>query len=103
MRRDIHSGQYLQARDDSRREHRQQFRDLVQHAVDAEADAQAVLGRLEMNVTGAIAGAARQNAIDDRGRRLLRALILEIELRSRQVHDDRRSLGASTSFANGLP
>jgi hypothetical protein len=50
--------------------------------VDAEADPQGVLGRLDVNVAGVVTDASRQNAIDDRRGEFLRVPILQIELQT---------------------
>jgi len=80
---DVQLGHHLDARRDGVLQPQWRLHDLVQHAVDAEADAEHLLVRLHVDVAGALAdgvGEERVHQLDDR--RLLGGLLqlLEVDL-----------------------
>ena len=76
---DVDVGHDLQPADDAGLDRLRRAHDLVQHAVDAEPDPQVVLGRLEVDVGGAVLDRLGDEQVD--------------ELDDRRVLDDLLDLG----------
>ena len=90
---DVEAGHDLDARDDRGAELGRRRLDLAQHAVDAVADAQALLERLDVDVRGAGVDGARDHAADDPDdRRLARQIAQPPDV----------VLGAETAGVDGL-
>ena len=86
---DVHAGEHLDARDQRRRQLDRQQRDVAERAVDAEADAEVVLPRLEMDVARAFLRGAADHALEHRHGGTLRRLVALQPLRRDRLDPDR--------------
>ena len=86
---DVHAGEHLDPRDQRRRQLDRQQRDVAERAVDAEADAEVFLARLEMDVARAFLRGAADHALEHRHRGPLRRFVALEPLRRDRLDLDR--------------